>query len=144
MLQHAASRGIYRALHEADVTRSELPDCAFDLGISVLAACHLPDLSKLYAEAARLVRPSGWLAVVDYHPFFLLRGIPTHFDTASGPVAIENFVHLTSEHINCGIRCGWVPAEMHERLVDEQWGSEKPSMSKHLNQPVSFVLLWRK
>lgn len=144
MLQHATNRHIYERLHEADITRLPLPDHAFDLGISVLATCHLADLPALYREAARVVRPNGWFVVLDYHPFFLLRGIPTHFRGANGPIAIENVVHLTSDHINSGIQNGWIPAEMHERVVDPQWAGEKPNLARHVNQPISFVVLWRK
>ena len=38
--------------------------------------------------------------IVGYHPFFLMIGIPTHFDRADGtPAAIESHVHLFSDHV---------------------------------------------
>ncbi len=89
MLQRAAAKHVYERLCTADITTCPLPRHAYDLGITVLAACHLPSLGAFYAEGARLLRPGGLFVLLDYHPFFLLRGIPTHFHRASGePIAI--------------------------------------------------------
>ena len=82
--------------------------------------------------------------MIDYHPFFLLRGIPTHFDGACDePIAIENVVHLFSNHIVCGRQLNWTLLEMQERVVDGLWVTEKPSMTKHLHQPISFCMVWQ-
>lgn len=144
MLQHAVAKQVYERLVTADITNCPLPSHVYDLGISVLAACHLPELRPLYAEVARLVRPTGLFILLDYHPFCLLNGIPTHFDSATGePIAIENFVHLISDHINAGRHAGWTLLEMQERLVDREWTEQRPRMARYLNQPLSFAMLWK-
>jgi hypothetical protein len=88
-----------------------------------------------------------WLlgfVLLDYHPFFLLQGIPTHFDSATGePMAIENFVHLISDHINVGRDTGFSLLEMHERLVDREWVAQRPRMARYMNHPISFAMLWK-
>lgn len=144
MLAQAAAKGHYARLAEADLAATGLPGGCYGLVLTALAACHVSDLGGLYAEAGRLLRPEGWLAVVDFHPFFLLRGIPTHFDGPDGrPTAIENVVHLISDHVAAGRRAGMALAEMHERLIDDDWIGSVPTMAKHRRQPVSFAMVWQ-
>jgi SAM-dependent methyltransferase len=144
MLQHAAAKGMYEQLCQADITTCPLPSRAYDLGITVLAVCHLPDLHAFYTEAARLICPGGLCILVDYHPFPLLQGIPTHFVNATGtPVAIANVVHLMSDHVSCGRQYNWSLLEMRERVVDQDWVAHKPRMGRYLHQPISFAMVWQ-
>jgi SAM-dependent methyltransferase len=73
-------RGVYEHTLVADVTATGLPEASFDGAITSMAVCHVPDLHAFFCEAGRVLRPGGWLAVLDYHPFFLFMGRPiTHF-----------------------------------------------------------------
>lgn len=111
----------------------------------VLAECHLEDLRPFYAEAARLLAADGALVLVGYHPHLLLKGVPTHFDRANGnPVAIENHIHLFSDHAKAALAVGLALVEMDEGLIDEDWIAKHPSYDKHRNQPISFCMVWRK
>jgi SAM-dependent methyltransferase len=144
MLRHAAEKQLYERLETADITRCPLDSQGYDLAITGLAACHLPELGALYAEAARLLRPGGFFVLLDYHPFFLLHGIPTHFKIADGEqIAIRNFVHLFSDHVSAGRAVGWELLELQERLVDEEWVAATGGMGRYLGQPVSFAAVWR-
>jgi SAM-dependent methyltransferase len=145
MLSAARARGIYRRLETADMLSTPLPAGSYDLVTESLADEHIAELEPLYAEAARLARAGGYFVLVGYHPFFLLSGVPTHFDRAPGePVTIRCYVHLLSEHITAGIAAGWRLEEMHEGLVDEAMVAKKPKWRAFANRPVSFVLVWRK
>jgi SAM-dependent methyltransferase len=144
MVQQAATKQVYAPLCLADLTQCPLPSHAYDLGITVLTASHLPDLRALYTEGARLLRPGGLFVLVDYHPFFLLRGIPTHFDRVPGEsIAIANVVHFFSDHVTSGRHVHWTLVEMQERVVDQAWVTQRPRMARYLHQPVSFALVWR-
>jgi SAM-dependent methyltransferase len=144
MVQQAAAKRVYAHVCLADLTQCPFPSHAYNLGITVLTASHLPDLRALYMEGARLLRPGGVFVLVDYHPFFLLRGIPTHFDRAPGEsIAIENVVHLFSDHVTSGRHVNWTLVEMQERVVDQAWVAQRPRMVRYLHQPVSFALVWR-
>jgi SAM-dependent methyltransferase len=149
MLDRAAAKGIYDRLICADAAATGLVGDAYDLVISSFVACHLTDLGKLYAEAARLTRPSGRVVLVDYHPFMLLKGVPTHFTAPTGePIAIANVVHLFGDHIAAGCGAGLALLELRERLVDEEWVREnqqlfgEPRLASHLGHPVSFAMVW--
>src|SRR6185312_1852868 len=98
MLALAAAKDVYRRLVEADVSSTGLADAAYDLITVCLVDEHLADLRPLYLEAFRLASPGAFLALVAFHPHFIMAsGMPTHYTSASGePVAIETHVHLLS------------------------------------------------
>ena len=149
MLDRAAAKGIYDSLVCADATATGLAGQRYDLAISSFATCHLADLGRFYAEAARLIRPSGKVVLVDYHPFMLLKGVPTHFNAPAGePIAIANVVHLLGDHIQAGRRAGLTLLEMREQMVDAEWVGEnrrlfgEPRLASHVGHPVSFAMVW--
>lgn len=146
MLDVARGRNIYEDLCIADVSATGRPGGAYDLAITCLVDEHLPDLRPLYREASRLVRRGGYHVLVGYHPYFIMAsGMPTHFDGASGePVAIETYVHLTSDHVTAARETGWSLTEMKERLVDERWLALKPKWAAYRNLPVSFAMASRR
>lgn len=145
MLEQARAKDVYRALHQGDLAATPLASGVYDLVTVSLVDEHLAELGPLYREAARLARPGGWFVLVGYHPFFLFSGVPTHFDRAPGePVAIESYIHLTSDHVMAGLGAGLTLREMHEGLVDDDWLREKPKWSRYAYRPVSFVMAWRK
>jgi len=76
MLEWAGAKRIYDRLVCADAAASGLVGQDYDLAISSFAVCHLADLGGFYTETARLIRPSGKVALIDYHPFMLLKGCP--------------------------------------------------------------------
>ena len=145
MLERARARGVYRTLAVADIRATRLEGGAYDLVTEVLADEHLPDLRPLYDEAGRLTRPGGVFVIVGYHSHFLMTGIPTHFDSASGePVAIQSHVHLLSDHVKAAHAAGWVLSELDEGIVDDEWLAKKPNWRRFLHHPVSFAMVWRK
>jgi SAM-dependent methyltransferase len=145
MLEGARGKGVYDKLTLADVAATGLDGSACDLATMVLADEHLADLRPVYREVARLLASGGRFVLVGYHPFFLVQGIPTHFDRPSGDsVAIESHVHLTSDHVAAGLGAGLRLVEMIEGVVDEDWLAAKPKWQKHLHRPVSFAIVWAK
>jgi SAM-dependent methyltransferase len=145
MLDMARAKGVYAGLRVGNMTDSGLEAGAYDLVTEVLADEHISDVAPLYAEAGRLARPGGRFVIVGYHPFFLMNGIPTHFDRAPGePMAIECYVHLFSEHVSGGLAAGWSLAEMHEGIIDAEWLARKPKWERYANRPVSFAMVWAK
>lgn len=143
MLEHSALKNIYTQLDIAEMTQTSISDSSYDLIVTSLAVCHLPNLNALYKEVARILQPGGLFVLIDYHPFFLLQGIPTNFDGENGKsIAIENFVHLFSDHINSGCKVNLRLLEMQERIVDSAWVEQKPGIEKYINQPISFCMVW--
>jgi SAM-dependent methyltransferase len=145
MLEAARGRSIYRTLHVADVTGTNLPAQGYDLCVQSLADEHLSDLGPLYREVTRLTKPGGVFVLVGFHPQFLMAGMPTHFDRAPGqPVTIRSYVHLLSDHVKAARSLGWSLLEMDEGLVDEAWLRKKPKWEAYRNLPVSFAMVWQR
>ena len=144
MLALAHKIGVYRALHVADVAASGLPAATYDLCTQALADEHLRELDPLYREARRLTTPSGVFVIVGYHPYFLMAGVPTHFDRAPDEsITIRSYVHLLSDHAKAAHAAGWSLAEMDEGLVDEAWLRKKPHWGDYAGLPISFSMVWR-
>lgn len=139
MLAYAAERGVYERTLVADVTATELPAASFDGAISSMALCHVPDLHAFFRETARLLRPGGWLALLDYHPFFMFMGIPTHFDPIDGSeaIAIENYIHPLSRFFQLGRETGFLLQELEERFVDADWVAAMPKYERYLGWPIT-------
>lgn len=143
MLEVARAKGIYQSLRVADVRDTGLPADTYDLCTQSLADEHMAALTPLYREAARVTRPGGIFVLVGFHPQFLMAGMPTHFDRASGDtVTIRSYVHLISDHVREARAQGWSLLEMHEGLVDEAWLAKKPKWQRYAGIPISFVMVW--
>ena len=149
MLDRAAAKDIYDRLVCADAVASGLGEARYDLAVSSFVACHLTDLAEFYAEAARLTRPGGRIVVIDYHPFMLLKGMPTHFNDPPGePIAIANIIHLLGHHVEAGRRAHLALLELREQLVDAGWVRQNRQkfgenrLASHVGHPVSFAMVW--
>ena len=143
MLERASAKAIYHNVVCADVIATGLAAGRYGLAISSFAVCHVSDLTGFYAEATRLIRPGGRIILVDYHPFMLLKGVPTHFNGPTGePIAIANVIHMLSDHVTAGRHAGLSLLELREQLVDPEWVGQNPRMASHAGQPVSFAMVW--
>jgi SAM-dependent methyltransferase len=144
MLEVARRRGVYRTLRIADVSNTGLPAGTYDLCTQSLADEHLPDLRPLYREVARITKREGYFVLVGFHPYFLMAGMPTHFDRAPGePVTIRSYVHLLSDHVKAAHAVGWSLRELDEGLIDDAWVRKKPKWAGYFGWPVSFSMVWR-
>jgi tocopherol O-methyltransferase len=54
------------ALLVRDWLANELPDASFDAVVSIEVLSHMPDKERAFAEIARVVRPGGRIAIVDW------------------------------------------------------------------------------
>lgn len=145
MLEVAQGKGVYRTLRIADVSDTGHPAETYDLCTQSLADEHIADLQPLYQEVARVTKRGGLFVIVGFHPQFLMAGIPTHFDRASGePVTIRSYVHLLSDHVKAARSAGWSLQEMDEGLVDDVWLKKKPKWQAYFGMPVSYAMVWQR
>lgn len=145
MVNKAREKGVYSALHIADITDTRLPAQSYDLLTQSLADEHLPDLNPLYREAARLATPGGHFVLVGIHPFYFMAGNATHYHRADGEaVTVKTYVHLLSDHIKAAHAAGWQLVTMDEGVIDAEWLAVKPKWQKLANQPVSFLMMFRR
>jgi len=146
MLERAKQSGAYDEVHHRDYCDTGLAAGSFDGIVNSMALCHAPDLAAWFAEAARLLGSQGWVTLVDFHPFFMMLGVPTHFlnpDTGCN-VGIENYVHPLSEYFRLGARAAFALREMEERFVDDEWIAAHPGYAKHRGLPVTFLMTFER
>jgi len=146
MLALAQDKGVYRHLTQATVSDTGLASATYDLVTVCLVDEHLFDLGPLYDEAFRLAAPGAVLALVAFHPHFIMAsGMPSHYTSPSGePIAIETHIHLLSDHVTAALASGWALAEMKERVIDDEWLGLKPKWERLRGHPVSVAFVWRK
>ncbi len=120
-------------------------DGAFDLVLNALALEHLPRVDRAIAELSRVTRTGGRVVVSVFHPFFLLKGVPPHFDHPDGhEYVLPGHVHLVSSYVHAVRAAGLELDELLEPLVDAALAERYPNMTKHLGLPVAVIFSARK
>jgi SAM-dependent methyltransferase len=144
MLERARAREVYDALLERDIGNTRLDAASFDGATSSMAFCHLEALEPTYREVSRLLRPGGWFALVDYHPSFLIAGVPSHYDDpeTGEPMAVQDHLHGMSEHFRLAAEAGLTLVQFEERWIDESWVDERGSYAKWLGWPITFLMVF--
>ncbi len=144
MLDLARTKNLYEELNLGSVEETNLPANEYDLITMSLVDEHLPNLMKVYQEAARLSQEGAIFIVVGIHPFFLMNGMPTHYDDKDGnPKAIETYIHLPSHHFTSATSSGWKLIEFVEGVIDEDWVQLKPKWEKFRDCPINFGYVWK-
>jgi ubiquinone/menaquinone biosynthesis C-methylase UbiE len=103
---------------------------AVDLVVGNLVLEHVEDLSAIYAEAARVLRPGGQLFLCELHPQRQLLGGQAHFvdpDT-SETITVPAFRHTTSEYVNAGLAEGLVLRDLGEWLEPDAPAGAPPRL----------------
>ncbi len=145
MMAQAEQKNIYRMLQQASVFETGLPDAQYDLCTQSLADEHLPDLHPLYTEVARVTKAQGKFVIVGFHPYFLMLGMPTHYNNADGDdITIQSYVHLLSDHVKAAYGAGWSLVAMDEGIIDDDYIAHKPKWEKYYGTPISFSMVWQK
>lgn len=114
-----------------------VPDAHFDLATFDLVLEHLEDLGPPIAEAARALRPSGQLIVIELHPSRQLAGKVARFQLASGDeVRVPAHLHLTTEYLAAAEAAGLRLIELGEWASDGRRATSQDGAAPRL---VSFV-----
>lgn len=94
-------------------------DASVDVVVGDLVLEHVADLTPVYAEAARVLRPGGRLFLCELHPYRQWRGGQAQFADAAGePVRVPAHVHTVAEYVNGGLASGLVLRGVGEWLED--------------------------
>ena len=94
MLKKAEEKGVYDLLIQSDLEKMKPIVRSYYGVISSLVLCHIKSSEKIFHSISDMLTQNGWFGLIDYHPYFLLQGIPTHFKSENQEdIAIVNYVH---------------------------------------------------
>jgi SAM-dependent methyltransferase len=84
-----------------------LPDASVDLVVCALALTHLPDLTPVLAEFARVVRPGGHVVLTDLHHELVFRGsVAKAFGPNGEPGVVANHLHTVGDFVRAALGAG--------------------------------------
>lgn len=119
-----------------------LADGSFDLLVSGLVLEHLHDLPAFFAEAKRVLRPSGRAVVSAMHPAMFLRGSQARFtDPDSGEIVMPGSLdHSLSELVMAALRAGFQLEDLTEIAPDGNFAAQFPRAEKYIDWPMLVVM----
>ena len=107
----------------ADLTRHwPCEDDVYDLISCNLVLEHIENLSHVFSESARTLKPGGTILVNELHPFKQYGGAKARFERSGQTVEVEAFVHHISDFINAAEAKGLRLLKLNEYWHEEDQG----------------------
>lgn len=103
----------------------------FDLVTCNLVLEHIQNLTPLFAEAARVLKPSGKMFVSELHPYKQYSGSKARFQKEEETKVLECHVHSISEFFNTALNSGFRCLQLDE------WYDNNDT--NHLPRLITFV-----
>lgn len=106
---------------ERDITHPwPAEPASVDVVVGNLVLEHVRDLTPIYEEAARVLRPGGELFLCELHPYRQLRGGQARFEDeeTNETVPVTAFQHSVSEYVNGGLAAGFALRALGEHLEE--------------------------
>jgi SAM-dependent methyltransferase len=163
--------GVDATLGMLDVARASYPDidfregrlealpvadATFDVVTSALAVCHAPDLTPVFEEFARVLRPGGSLILSDPHPSTVQFGGVAGFrdrdaDPAQGFTMpfVPNLHHPLHSYVNAAVAAGLEIIECREPEFPDSGLEANPAYAvlpdavRQAFGGLPFIVVWR-
>lgn len=98
-----------------DITQPwKFEDQSFDLIVCNLVLEHIQDLSFVFAEAARTLRPNGRFFVNELHPFKQYDGKKARFFRNEQKIEVDAFIHQLSDFYHAAVSNGLTLVNLNE------------------------------
>ena len=81
-------------------------DAEFDLVVSALMLCHMPDHRPTVRECGRVLRPGGHLLITDFHPDAVARGWRTTFWAPGAAYLLPSYAHGRAGYLDAVAEAG--------------------------------------
>jgi SAM-dependent methyltransferase len=118
MLDRARARVAGVEFRLGDLHHLPLPDDAVDIVVCGLALTHVPDLTPVMAEFARVLRPGGHLVTADVHHEVVLAGsVPVALGPAGEPGLAATYRHTAGDYIRAAVPLGFQVRRCEEPRV---------------------------
>jgi ubiquinone/menaquinone biosynthesis C-methylase UbiE len=111
-------------LREGDVCALPVADDAVAGVVCALALEHVADLTRAYAELARVVVPGGWVIVSTLHPTIAtVAGWHAWFVDGEGRGDVVTYPHSVSDYFSAALRAGLRLVEITEPTMTEDFSA---------------------
>jgi ubiquinone/menaquinone biosynthesis C-methylase UbiE len=115
-----------------------IPMASVDWVVCDLVLEHIEDLTLIFSEAFRCLKPGGCFLISELHPFRQYQGTKANFQTNSNHIEIQAFVHHISDFLSAGRSTGfaledfqewWHPDDQHKPPRIVAFRFTKPSQA---------------
>lgn len=108
---------------QADLTRRwPCEDGAYDLVVCNLVLEHIEDLSLIFSEVFRVLKPGGQFLLNELHPFRQYEGKKARFQSGDAVTEIPAFVHHLSDFVHAAANAGLRLVTLNECWHEEDRG----------------------
>ncbi|MDQ6673227.1 MAG: class I SAM-dependent methyltransferase [Chloroflexota bacterium] len=108
MLEVARATTPHVEFSRSDLRSVPLTDASVDLVVCSLALTYLPELDRVFAEFARVLRPGGHAVISNIHHLALMLGGVTQFRTPSGrAIRLPASLFMPTDYITAALRSGF-------------------------------------
>jgi len=119
-----------------------VPAASFDRIICGLVVDHIADLTALFADFRRALKPTGFAVVSTLHPAMLLKGVQARFtDPVTGrEVRPDSIAYQISDYVLAALRAGLNIDDMSEHPVDDAYADRSPRAAKYRGWPILLLM----
>jgi len=118
------------------------PAASADFVLFCLALEHVADLAPPLAQARRILRPGGEIAIVEIHPFVSLTGVAAHFRDGETEIRMPAYPHRFADYLDAFIALDLRVSTCREwRPLD--LGPDVPSRALKRGAAYPLVVEWR-
>lgn len=122
----------------------QIASASVDLVLITLVLEHMPNLSDLFLEIARVLVPGGILRIVEMHPTQMQKGNQAHFWVDGEEIKMQSFAHNSEEFSAVLTEVGLELCTTREYIPSEALIAKIPKLAKHRGVPVILDIEARK
>jgi len=118
---------------QADLNKKwEIPDQSADLVTCSLTLEHINNIDALFKQTYNKLKDKGKFFISELHPFKQYIGSKARYESETGIVELEVYLHHTTDYLNAAYNSGFKLLELNEWFDDDN--------QKDIPRLISFVL----
>ncbi|MDB5230296.1 MAG: hypothetical protein JWN76_1101 [Chitinophagaceae bacterium] len=108
-----------RVEHITNIKLNNIPTASCDIIVSTLTIAHIENITELFTEWQRILKPGGDILLTDFHPGLLAKGGKRNFFNNGREVIIKNYVHSLDQIKLKAFENNFYPVFTKEMKIDK-------------------------